>query len=348
MTQLLPQARRPTSSPWTRRSIPTTNPAAYLLILQPLIDWDGFDLEGYYPVSLLCYDTPDGYYGLPRCPAQCALLQQGHVRRRLGIAYPDDTWTWENLVEAGQALTVDSDGDGTIDQYGLWADLWDMELIWASLIWQNEGEILDPEYTKTLLAEEGAMGAWQFIYDMIFDYGMMPTPSVAEQFGDLFESGNAATTTAGHRVVPFYANTDFAWDVAPLPKGKTQASIVNSVGFVISKDSPHPEEAWAFLKHLVGAAGQEKVTSLGLGVPSLEAVANSDAYLKQETAPINHQLFLDTMSYANVKPCFRGYDEWATLIGDGMFSVWLGEAELEPTLSELVPQADAVLAEAAE
>ena len=88
--------------------------------------------------------------------------------------------------------------------------------------------------------------------------------------------------------------------------------------------------------------------SLGLGVPSLEAVANSDAYLKQETAPINHQLFLDTMSYANVKPCFRGYDEWATLIGDGMFSVWLGEAELEPTLSELVPQADAVLAEAAD
>ncbi|MEZ4608691.1 MAG: hypothetical protein R2838_00280 [Caldilineaceae bacterium] len=43
------------------------------------------------------------------------------------------------------------------------------------------------------------------------------------------------------------------------------------------------------------------------------------------------------MSYANVKPCFRGYDEWATLIGDGMFSVWLGEAELDPTLSELVP-----------
>ena len=319
-----------------------------LLNLQPLIDRDGFDLDGYYPVSLLCYDTPDGYFGLPRDVQPSVLYYNKDMFDAAGIAYPDDTWTWENLVEAGQALTVDSDGDGTIDQYGLWADLWDMELIWASLIWQNEGEILDPEYTKTLLAEEGAMGAWQFIYDMIFDYGMMPTPSVAEQFGDPFESGNAAMTTAGHWVVPFYANTDFAWDVAPLPKGKTQASIVNSVGFVISKDSPHPEEAWAFLKHLVGAAGQEKVTSLGLGVPSLEAVANSDAYLKQETAPINHQLFLDTMSYANVKPCFRGYDEWATLIGDGMFSVWLGEAELEPTLSELVPQADAVLAEAAE
>jgi multiple sugar transport system substrate-binding protein len=153
-------------------------------------------------------------------------------------------------------------------------------------------------------------------------------------------------TPAGHWVVPFYSKVDFAWDVAPLPKGKEQASIVNSVGFVVAKDSKHPEEAWAFLKHLVGEPGQKKITALGLGVPALKSVANSDAYLKQNTAPINHQLFLDTMAYARVKPCFRGYDEWATLIGDGMGPIWVGEAELQPTLQELVPQADGILAEA--
>jgi multiple sugar transport system substrate-binding protein len=53
------------------------------------------------------------------------------------------------------------------------------------------------------------------------------------------------------------------------------------------------------------------------------------------------------MASAKVKPCFRGYDEWATLIGDGMAPIWLGEAELQPSLEELVPQADLVLAEAA-
>jgi multiple sugar transport system substrate-binding protein len=181
---------------------------------------------------------------------------------------------------------------------------------------------------------------------MIFEHGIMPGPSVAEQFGDPFESGNAAMTTAGHWVVPFYNAVDFAWDVAPLPKGKVPASIVNSVGFVVAEDSQHPEEAWAFLKHLVGEPGQTKVTSLGLGVPSLKAIANSDTYLKQDTAPINHQLFLDAMDYAKVKPCFRGYDEWATLFGDGMFSIWNGEAELEPTLQELIPQGDQILSEA--
>jgi multiple sugar transport system substrate-binding protein len=169
---------------------------------------------------------------------------------------------------------------------------------------------------------------------------------VAEQFGDPFESGNAAMTPAGHWVVPYYSNVDFNWDVAPLPQGKVRATIVNSVGFVISKDSKHPDEAWAFLKHLVGEPGQTKITGLGLGVPALKAIANSDAYLKQETAPINHKLFLDVMEYAQVKPCFRGYDAWATLIGDGMSSIWLGEAELVPTLQELIPQADQILLEA--
>ena len=52
------------------------------------------------------------------------------------------------------------------------------------------------------------------------------------------------------------------------------------------------------------------------------------------------------MDYAKVKPCFRGYDEWATLFGDGMFSIWNGEAELEPTLQELIPQGDQILTDA--
>ncbi len=153
------------------------------------------------------------------------------------------------------------------------------------------------------------MDAWQTIYDMIFEYGMMPDPSVAEQFGDPFESGNAAMTPAGHWVVPYYSNVDFNWDVVPLPQAVKQQSMVNSVGFVVAKDSEHPEESWKFLQHLVGAAGQEKVTSLGLGVPTLKAIATSDAFLNQPVE-INHQVFLDAMEYSRVKPCFRGYDEW--------------------------------------
>jgi multiple sugar transport system substrate-binding protein len=318
-----------------------------LLNLQPYIEEDNFDLSGYFENSLVCYQTSDGYYGLPRDVQPSVMYYNKDMFDDAGISYPDETWTWDTVIEMGQKLTKDRDGDGATDQFGIWADLWDMELWWAALIWQNQGEILSSDYTKTLIGDEAAMGAWQFLHDLIFKYQIMPTPSVVEQFGDPFESGNVAMTTAGHWVVPLYQAVDFSWDVAPLPKGKQQTSIVNSVGFVIAKDSKHPKEAWGFLKHLVGKPGQEKITTLGLAVPALKDIANSDAYLKQATAPINHQLFLDAMDYAKVKPCFVGYDEWATLIGDGMASIWIGEAELAPTLEELVPQADEILAEAA-
>jgi len=155
-----------------------------------------------------------------------------------------------------------------------------------------------------------------------------------------------AMTPAGHWVVPLYSKVDFNWDVAPLPKGLERASIVNSVGFVIAKDTKYPNEAWAFLKYLVGEPGQTKVTALGLGVPTLKSIANSDAYLKQDTAPINHKVFLDAMEYARVKPCFRGYNEWGTVIGDDMTPIWNGEAELGPSMEEIIPKADEVLSKA--
>lgn len=319
-----------------------------LLNLQTYIDRDNFDLSDYYDASLTCYETADGYYGLPRDIQPSVMYYNKDMFDEAGVPYPDESWTWDDMIEAGKKLTKDTDGDGTIDQYAIWADIWDMELLWASLVWEEGGEIINADYSKTLLADQGAMDAWQLIHDMIFEYQIMPNPSVAEQFGDPFESGNAAMTPAGHWVVPLYSKVDFNWDVAPLPQGKERASIVNSVGFVVAKDSAHPEEAWEFLKFLVGEPGQTKVTSLGLGVPTLKSIANSETYLNQSSADINHKLFLDTMDYAHVKPCFRGYDEWATLIGDGMVPIWLGEAELEPTLETLIPQADQILADAAQ
>jgi multiple sugar transport system substrate-binding protein len=45
-----------------------------------------------------------------------------------------------------------------------------------------------------------------------------------------------------------------------------------------------------------------------------------------------------------MKPVFRGYDEWASAVGDGMGVVWRGEAELSPTLDSVVVAADEVLA----
>jgi multiple sugar transport system substrate-binding protein len=154
----------------------------------------------------------------------------------------------------------------------------------------------------------------------------------------------AAMTTIGHWAVPGYVQAGLNFDVAPMPKGPAgQATSVNSAGFVISKDSKNADAAFEFIKFALGESGQTKLAQLGFAIPVLQSVAEGDAYLKQP-GNLNQQVFLDSVSFARMKPVFKGYEEWAGVVGDGLIPVFDGEAELDPTLDEVVTAADAVLA----
>jgi multiple sugar transport system substrate-binding protein len=78
-----------------------------------------------------------------------------------------------------------------------------------------------------------------------------------------------------------------------------------------------------------------------------KAIAESPTFLERKVGDmtINQKIFLDSLAFARVKPIFKGYTLWASAVGDGMASIWTGEAELDPTLDEAVKAADAVLAE---
>jgi multiple sugar transport system substrate-binding protein len=317
-----------------------------LLNLQPYIDKTSGFLDGFYPVTLEAYKLPDGYYGMPRDFQTIVLFYNKDMFDAAGVAYPTADWTYDDLRAAAKDLTIDIDGDGTIDQYGFSADLWDMELVWSEAIWSWGGEVINADHTKTLIGEPAAREAWQYFYDLMFVDKSMPDANTTGQYGgDLFQAGKVAMTSIGHWAVPGYATVDFKWDVAPMPTSPTggRATSVNSAGFVVAKESKYPDAAWEFVKYCLSETGQKRLTELGLAIPVLESVANSPVFLNQSMVDINQQVFLDSLAFAKMKPVVKGYDEWAAAIGDGMAPIWLGEAELNPTLDEVVPAADAVL-----
>ena len=318
-----------------------------LLNIQSYIDKSSGLLDGFYPVTLEAYKLPDGYYGLPRDFQTIVLFYNKDMFDAAGAAYPSADWTYDDLRAAAKSLTVDKNGDGTIEQYGFDAGLWDMENFWSEAIWSWGGEVINPDYTKTLIGEPIARQAWQFAYDLMWTDKSMADPNTSGQYGtDLFQAGIAAMTPMGHWAVPGYATVNFKWDVAPMPIGPTggRATSVNSAGFVVAKDTKNPDAAWEFIKYCLSQTGQTRLTELGLAIPVLESVANSPVFLEQSMVNINQQVFLDSLAFARMKPVFKGYDEWASTIGDGMAPIWLGEADLNTTLDSVVPEADAVLA----
>jgi len=315
-----------------------------LLNLQPYIDSNPGFLDNFFPQTLEAYKLPEGYFGLPRDFQTIVLFYNKDMFDAAGMAYPTADWTYDDLRAAAKALTKDTNGDGKIDQFGFWTDVWDMELFWSEAIWAYGGEIISADHTKTLIGEPNARKAWEFI-DSLFKDGSIPAPATSGEYGDdLFQSKSAAMTTIGHWAVPGYVSAGFKFGVAPMPKGPSgRATSVNSAGFVLSAKGQHPDQSWKFVQFALSEAGQKRLAELGFAIPVLKDVANSDAYLKQP-GDLDQQVFLDALEYSHMKPVFRGYEEWAAAVGDGLAPVFDGEAELGPTLDNVVTQADEILA----
>jgi multiple sugar transport system substrate-binding protein len=315
-----------------------------LLNLQPYIDANPGFLDGFYPQTLTAYKTPDGYYGLPRDFQTIVLFYNKKMFDAAGVPYPTADWTYDDLLANAKKLTLDKNNDGKIDQYGFWSDTWDMELLWSEAIWANGGEIISADHAKTLIGQGGARDAWKYI-DSLYKEGVIPGPTAGQEFGDdLFQPGVAAMTTIGHWAVPGYVQAGIAFNVVPMPSGPAgRATSVNSAGFVVSKDTKHPDEAFEFIKYALSEPGQKRLAELGFAIPVLKSVAESDAYLNQP-GDLDQKVFLDSVDFAQMKPVFKGYEEWATVVGDGLTPVWDGEAELNATLDAVVASADEVLA----
>jgi multiple sugar transport system substrate-binding protein len=316
-----------------------------LLNLQPFIDKNPGMLDGLYPNTLTAYQSPDGYFGLPRDFQTIVVFYNKDMFDKAGVPYPKAGWTYDDLRATAKALTKDTNGDGKTDQFGYIIDPYDFEPGMSEIIWAYGGDLISADHTKTLIGEPKARQAFQFLHDMMFVDKSIPDPNTSIQFGnDLFLSGNGAMMAMGHWAVPSYSEATFKWDVVPMPAGPAgQATSVNSAGFVVGKDSKHPEEAFAFIKFVESTAGQTRLAQMGFACPVLKSVGESDAFLKQSTQ-INHQIFIDSLAFAHMKPVFKGYDEWSSTIGDGLTPMWNGEAELNSTLDALVVSADTVLA----
>jgi len=316
-----------------------------LLNLQSYIDADPAALAGMYEAPLSVYHLADGYFGLPRDFQTIVMYYNKAMFDAAGVGYPDASWTIDDFRAAAARLTIDTDGDGKSDQWGVSTEIWDMEPFWGPMVYNHGGDIISADYTRTMMTEGPARDAFAFINAMVNqDHSIMSAEQLESYGYDGFAAGVAAMTFSGHWVIPNYNTMAFDWGVAPFPTGPAgRATLVNSAGIVVGAQSAHPDEAWKFVKYVVSPEGQAILASLGFAIPVTESVATGPAYL-QQTSRGDHKLFVDALAYAHAKPSFRGYEEWAGLVGDPLGLVWSGESDLGDALNEIADTADEVLA----
>lgn len=232
------------------------------LDLMPYITRDGIDLSGMVPGTVETAMEGDALLALSTASWVPLTEMVGYNMTMLaeaGIAFPDVNWTWEDLVNLDKRLTQDVDGDGTIDRMG--TDLgrhlvgaWGLPFLAA--LHAHGGAVIASDLSRSIIDSEASRYVFPLLKETtdnfrahVNDVGWDWYPIVARRAaitlgysGDVLQAVSHLPGEIGTQVLPrgpeghpYFRN----------PKPPTPGW-----SFIIARGTPHPEEAWAWLRFI--------------------------------------------------------------------------------------------------
>ena len=294
-----------------------------------------------FPKDLVdLYKVNDKNYAVPKDFDTIGLWYNKTLFDKAGIAYPDNTWTWDNMLDAARKLTNESEGI-----YGLAAPLNLQEGI-DNFIYQNGGQVFSDDKTKSAWDTPEVKEAVQWYVDLSLKEKVSPTQ---KQFAEntstvFFESGKVAMYMAGSWMLGELAGNDYVkanCDVAVLPQGKKRASIYNGLGNAVAASTSHPEEAKKFVEFLGSEEANKLQAESGAAIPAYEGT--SEAWVKSNDK-FNLQCYVDMLDYAVIKPYSNETIKWQTLQESTLNKAFSGEEDVSKVCDEVAKQVTEVLA----
>lgn len=262
-----------------------------------------------------------------------------------GVERPVAGWTWEEFLEAAQALT-----DPAAGRYGVGFDPSLQRL--APFVWSAGGELIDdPEAPTTLLLDDPATrGALDFLLDLQLVHGVAP-PDVEEQSleaEERFIAGQLGMYLNSRVATPTLRAgiTDFTFDVGPLPTapGGTPTTILHGDAYCLAA-AGNPDLAWRFVEHAMGVDGQTILAESGRTVPSRTDVATSPVFLEPDLPPASAQVFLDAIPTIRALPGTATWSQMQREVDSLLTDVYFGRIDREQGIADMITTAESIMAQ---
>lgn len=290
-----------------------------------------FQVADFFPLFRDAYKYKGQYYGFPKDFNVYVLFYNKDMFAKAGISRPPTNW--QELESVAQKLTKDTNGDGKIDQFGLVVEPV-VEML-MPFVYQNGGALHD-KAGNPQINEPPFLGALDFYANLYRNkIATIPTDVGAGWNGDAFGRKNAAMVISGGWLIPYLKDgyPKISYGVAPLPQGKTKATIAFTTAYVIPKEAKHPENAWKMLSYFAGKEGMKQWTKTGLAFPTRQSVANANGFYQHPT----YRVFMESVPFA--RPLFVNYSErWYDEANAALQSIFYGGADPHEAMKDLAPK----------
>ena len=288
--------------------------------------------EDFYPITLDAFTWQGDVLCIPQNISSLVVYYNRDLFSAAGVAEPADDWTWDDFVAAAVALTQDTDGDGTIDQYGAGIEPSLYRL--APFVWQNGGRLVDDPANPTQLGltRLPSLQALEWFVALQTVHGVVPdrTTEAAIDSETRFIQGTTAMYFDSRRGTPTYREAaGFDWDIAPLPRGQEAAGILHSDAYCLSAAAKDKDAAWTLIEFANSPEGQTIIAGTGRTVPSLRAVAESDAFLDPSAKPARSQVFLDSIDDLQFVPLISTWEEIDSTASEEIERAFYGDISAE-------------------
>lgn len=288
----------------------------FLYDLTPYID-DSPEADAFYTSLVESARTlagTDGYYALPYAFVMPVLYFNKDAFDEAGVEYPSADWSWEDFVDAAEALTRDNDGDGEVDQwghhfYGRYAQI-------EPWIYANDGQLIDRR-TMQFAPNENAREALQFLGDLVNEHEVAPQPRLVSDIDtqEVFAQGISAMWIDGSWNIGYMRDnvgSEFRWGIAPVPTGPSGdgEEVYGWSDFIaIGRDTENPDAAWQFLSFLAGEGRSLDNFAEGK-IPAYKALAEDPAFLEEDMQPEEKGILLELAQRDPVTSFTKSWSEW--------------------------------------
>lgn len=261
-----------------------------------------------------------------------------------GIAYPDDSWTWDDFAAACTKLTKE---DGS--QYGYALKPSNNQDGWYNIVYDMGGEVINSDRTASGMNNPETVKALEFVTGLVKE-GYTPAYEVMTENNPeaLFEAGKVAMITQGSWMLAELCNNDYVkanCDVAVLPKDAAsgrRASIYNGLGWAASANTDKPDEAWALIEYLGSKEAQQKQSDLGIVISAYEG---TEANWIKAYPDFNLQAYLDMADDMVIRPYSKHTTVWEDMISEKLVDAWTGTREVSEVCAEIEAEMNADISE---